>query len=903
MRRALLFALLVVLSSAPHAQTGRGAAPPQADGIVRLLADVETALADGSMDRFRPLTANAFPVDGLLVFQNAVASGGVTQAAVRERGRRTLEDTNRIEVLAEVFVSHGQNGRLATWLVTVRPRSDAPDRYELIGLTEPAVFSGLVKLTLDTERQFTVHDLVLRAPDMTLKMASGMAFVAEDPGGVTAIVLRGRGSVTFAPQDRAEQGQLEAFSGRPVFESEVDTAFIRLDSGEFSDRVSARALVPAATVDPRELARARIVFDDMSRKTYNVDLRDLTPDNWSFSPSLGSVVIEFKTGRYGWLTYARSPNEAEDVSLFDRGRNRNLSSYASPDKLITRGADYSEDDQMTYDVERYALDITFDPRNAWVSGRATLHVKITSVAANVITLRLAESLTVTSVTSPTFGRLLTMRVVGQNNLIVSLPSTVMRDTVLPFDIVYSGRLTPQAADRESPSAHTPISSSDPQQARGEPALTIQPEPRALYSNQVYWYPQSQVSDYATATMRLRVPSEYQIVSNGSLVRSSVAPAAIGPGEARSTRTSEYVVDRPARYLSCLITRLVEVGRLKVEVAGVAQSMVDAAGVPRPRNVIDLEVVSTPRVANSNRHLPARVAEMLRVYTALVGEAPYPNFTLAGVEDNLPGGHSPAFFAIWLQPLSTTPYTWASDPLSMDSKYPQFFLAHEIAHQWWGQAVGWKNYHEQWLSEGLSQYFGAIFAGTERGPEMLADLIGQMRDSAAAYTARGPISLGYRLGHVQGDSRVFRAVLYNKSAVTLHMLRRLVGDQAFFGGLRRYYAGSRYTKAGTEDFRMAMQAETPMKLGRFFQRWIRETGVPRLRVTSRFETDRLAVVRIEQVGELFDLPLTVTIQYVDGQSQSVTIPVTEAVTERPITLKGAVRRIVTRDELTLAEYVK
>ena len=91
---------------------------------------------------------------------------------------------------------------------------------------------------------------------------------------------------------------------------------------------------------------------------------------------------------------------------------------------------------------------------------------------------------------------------------------------------------------------------------------------------------------------------------------------------------------------------------------------------------------------------------------------------------------------------------------------------------------------------------------------------------------------------------------------------------------------------------------------FFQRWIRETGVPQLRVSSRIEPDgRVAVVRVQQVGDVFDLPLTVSVQYAEGSTEKITIPVTDALTEYPIGLKGAVKRIDTKDELTLAEYVK
>ena len=89
--------------------------------------------------------------------------------------------------------------------------------------------------------------------------------------------------------------------------------------------------------------------------------------------------------------------------------------------------------------------------------------------------------------------------------------------------------------------------------------------------------------------------------------------------------------------------------------------------------------------------------------------------MALVESDLPGGHSPAYFAVLNQPLPTTPLTWRNDPASFDS-FPEFFLAHEVAHQWWGQAVGWRNYHEQWLSEGFAQYFAALYAQHQRGDE-------------------------------------------------------------------------------------------------------------------------------------------------------------------------------------------
>jgi aminopeptidase N len=300
------------------------------------------------------------------------------------------------------------------------------------------------------------------------------------------------------------------------------------------------------------------------------------------------------------------------------------------------------------------------------------------------------------------------------------------------------------------------------------------------------------------------------------------------------------------------------------------------------------------MAGSNRQMASRVSAMLQYFTRTIGEAPYPDFTLTAVDDNLPGGHSPAFFAIFQQALPTTPYSWSDDPVAFDDNYKHLFLAHEVAHQWWGQAIGWKNYHEQWLSEGLAQYFAALYAAEDRGPAMLDTLIEAMRESTKEYFGQGPISLGYRLGHIKRDGRVFRAVVYNKSAVVLHMLRRLIGDDAFFSGLRRFYSTYRFKKAGTEDLQAAFEAGTSIKLDRFFDMWIRGFAKPAVRVA--FENrEEGGVIRVEQTRGTFDFPLTVSVQYADGKSEERTIKVLDKVVEERV--PTPIRRVTVKDALT------
>ena len=98
---------------------------------------------------------------------------------------------------------------------------------------------------------------------------------------------------------------------------------------------------------------------------------------------------------------------------------------------------------------------------------------------------------------------------------------------------------------------------------------------------------------------------------------------------------------------------------------------------------------------------------------------------------------------------------------------------------------------------------------------LEDILPQAAHDRHRQRRHGPIWLGYRLGHLQDDGRVFRALVYNKSALVLHMLRRWLGDEVFFRGLRRLYRDSRFSKIGTGDVQRAFEEESGQPLDRFF----------------------------------------------------------------------------------------
>jgi hypothetical protein len=871
------------------------------DGLALVASQLEQALVKSDPAMYLALVAPGSDHASTRGFAEGAFVPGVTRAVVRERDRAPLAGAAEGEgyrVLFEVFIERGRAARIATWQFDLRKSGGdgGAAGWFVVGVQQLSSVDGLHRLTLNPTKHFTAKSLVVTAPDLALELPSGDVFVAETPDGVTGLVLKGRGTMRFEPPAPAERGQLRIFAGADTLTSPFEIAYVRINPFEFESRVTPGALTQRP-MDAGEFRRAQEFFTEQVGLTFALNLSDLSRETWSLTPPFGDFLAEVRTRRQGTLTYARSGNEPEDITLFDRKRRKNISVYASPEKRAVLGRHYDEDLLSDYDVLNYDLDANFWPERQWVDGRTTIRLKTTRSIAT-LTLRLAETLTVHSIVSPDLGRLLFLRVIGQNSLIVNLPATLVDDTPLVLTIVYSGRLEPQSLEREAIAVE--------QEQQEMPVIIA--EPRAIYSNRSYWYPQSTVNDYATATMRVSVPLDADAVASGELRESRVVAVPTGEGS-ELRKLLVFNAALPLRYLSCLITRLNQVVAADVQV-GAAQGRDVSAALAATRTVkpevasVALSIKANPRQQSRGRAMLEQASSMIRFFSSLTGGAPYPSFTLALSESELPGGHSPAYFAILNQPLPMSPLTWRGDPVVFDA-VPTFFLAHEIAHQWWGQSVGWKNYHEQWISEGFAQYFAALYAREERGDEVFVNVLRQMRRWAIEHADQGPVSLGYRLGHIKGEGRVFRAVIYNKGAMVLHMLRRLVGDDPFFAGLRRFYQEYRFRKASTDDIRRTMEAESGVSLERFFEQWIEGTDIPRLAFRSTVSPEgKTAVLRFEHVGRVMDVPILVTLVYESGTSDELLVRVTDRVAEVKVPLTGRLRDVVVnRDNAALAEILR
>jgi hypothetical protein len=876
-----LFVFLLVLAGtirAAHAQQ-----PPE-DPLAPLVATLEQLVQAPADEALARITTPGAARDAVIGFLASWRRDGITRVTIRVRDRVQGSDAVTRSVL-EVMIEQGDYARVATWQLDTQQIDQAA---QVVALRTMGAVDGLYRLSLDNARQFAAANLEIAAEDFKVSMPSGAVFAVTAGSGVTGLVLVGRGVMTFRPAPETERGQVRIYAGSDTLQSSFDAVYVRLNPLAFESLVSSASLTPRQA-DARTVRDAQEIFREQLPRSFSVDLADLSRDTWTLLPAFEDVLMDVRTRRFGTLTYARASNEPEDITVFDRERHRTIALYRSKARLAARGPFYDEDDLADFDIVDHTIDVAFTPERLWFDGRSRLRLRGRSAALSSVTLRLASSLVVRSVTSEQHGRLLFLRVRNQDSLIVNLPAPLSPNEELTLHVVYAGRLEPVEIDREALRPDQIVRPSD-----AGPAIV--PEPSFLYSNRGYWYPQSNISDYASATLRVTLPTAFGAVCTGEQAEGSPVTVRTQAGE---RQLFVFSTSKPVRYLGCVFARFGP-GDTRTFALDNTAAGASSAGDGR-RDSFTLIGRSPARQRGRSRELLEQAEGIIRFYSGLMGEAPFPGFTIALVESELPGGQSPAYFAALHQPLPSSPLTWRNDPASFDN-YPEFFLAHELAHQWWGHAIGWNSYHEQWLSEGFAQYFAALYAERRRGPDVFANIIKTMHRWSVATSSQGPVSLGYRLGHLQGDSRIFRALVYDKGAMVLHMLRRLVGDEVFFASLRRFYAAHRFTKASTADLQQAFEQEAGRSLQVFFDGWIHSADLPVVEISSRREpaaNGEVVVVRLRQTGRVFEFPVSVRLQFADGSSRDYLVPVRERTTEQRIPITGTLRGVeMNRDRAAL-----
>jgi aminopeptidase N len=192
------------------------------------------------------------------------------------------------------------------------------------------------------------------------------------------------------------------------------------------------------------------------------------------------------------------------------------------------------------------------------------------------------------------------------------------------------------------------------------------------------------------------------------------------------------------------------------------------------------------------------------------------------------------------------------------------MAHEIAHQWFGNSVTENDWYDIWLSEGFATYLATVFMEKNYGPERLTRNMRSDREEVIKYYLKSPRPVIDTT--ITNLMRLLSANSYQKGAWVLHMLRHELGDENFWKGIRLYYERFRNSNALTADFEKVMEETSGRDLHGFFHQWLYIAGQPDLKITKQpSDRKRETEIVIEQKQQsLFRFPLELLINSQEGE---------------------------------------
>ena len=456
------------------------------------------------------------------------------------------------------------------------------------------------------------------------------------------------------------------------------------------------------------------------------------------------------------------------------------------------------------DVEKYVIDVELDPREHLL--RARVLVQFVPVVDTLsATFELNNNLVPTKITDAEGQLLSSQRFPRQGTLRVNFerPLRAAESTSILFE--YDGRLV----------------SAENQPVEGLKLAYVGEEVSyLLYPGR--WFP---VSDYQAdrfaAEMNVTVPQGLVVVAPG---RSE--PVEIGPG---GRHTFRFVYDRPAFPGSLAVVR---------------KQPQRVTGGGAPVNVYFRD----PELAQAQAYGEG-AGKILTFFSSKFGPTPDPTVSLVEIDEGSVNGYC-------------APGIVFLSPGAIGNQLNYRLLAHELAHQWWRGIVSPASRAHLWLDEGLASYSELLYVEESAGEAALEEVVEDVAISALT-NDRVPI---FRAASLEEFSLEYDAVVAKKGAMVLHMLRWVIGDDAFFQGLRQFAEAYAGRQATTGDLRQVFEQVSGQDLSGFFIQWLESPGTPEFKADyAVYRTSKgfKIVGQIKQDLDIFRMPVEVRIE-TDGE---------------------------------------
>jgi Peptidase family M1 domain len=723
-----------------------------------------------------------------------------------------------------------------------------------------ALLKDLGRIDFDLQRVLSIRDFSLRRDPFTITFDRGQIIFLRPVGDlVTGLYFWGSGTIVGIPPTKTERQQLNLFTGSPVLNEHFREALIWFSDNTYDElmqqvqaggeNLESHSSLSSALFQPflheSSLTHYRIVADLMNGRK---------------APLFSARIFGTKLGAFNFTVDWRKPESVSLGQVQQSGGRIYYDSWCSFAQGLLRPVPASRLDpevaarfrwDTTIDVLSYQIDTQID-RQDRISGSTEIEFKSEQEGEWVLSFDLARSLKVSEVLDEG-QRVLTyyqnsdmsseeeVSKLGHDLIVVLLKRPLHPGETRRLKFAYSGDVISRMGNGVFYVG-----------ARGS------------------WYPNTGVSDRARYRLSFRYPKVYTIVATGDPVRDwEEGDQKHSLWESRSDlpiagfNYGDYVKKTAlAGKIQVEVYANRSIENLYLEVLSRQEEIKEAIQQRRASGRGGVEglqefVAAAPDFSDFDTtrfsdEIARKVVKAVLFLEPIMGDFPFSRLAVSQIPGRFSQGWPSLLYISSLSFLRPEQRVQLGIGHDQEAGFLECLHAHEIAHQWWGNQVSWKSYHDLWMFEGFSNYLAYLFMKeTHPGGRQFRELMRHSKEkllvkgsAGQTYESAGPLWLGARLSSSKFPDG-YTNLIYNKGAWVLHMLRYLMqdpnsgSDQNFFSLMRDFLTTYRSQAVSTEDFKRmvekkmerAMDLEGNARMDWFFSQWVYETGIPTYRLES------------------------------------------------------------------------
>ncbi|MGA7631848.1 MAG: M1 family aminopeptidase [Terriglobales bacterium] len=770
---------------------------------------------------------------------------------------------------------------LACCFLLTSARAQAAEPSPQCPQTTGALYARIHSVGLDPDRVYHVRGATIDRPNLHIDFDDGtLAFTSDICGRTTGAFFDGEGEVRLRPPNRAERGSLALFTGMAILEEQFTTAYLR-----FNDD-TATLLQPFLTPAPEPAGFIK-EWGDTSLTLAKFDGLRLLLDFSHFLPSSSSNATDQK-----FLPLLHAHLLGKRLGGFE------IVWDAANQEPLWAGQPRMKDDNLFFDI--------------WTSFAPAGTVAPPIADASITNFRIHASVEPPTRLQALADLNLQIRSGGERTLLFELSRYLKVEAIEsddhPVDFIQNpaiegSELRRKGNDLVAVVFPAPLAPSQQLNLRFRYAGDVLSEAGTglLYvGERGTWYPNFGLSP-AHFDLEFRYPPDWTLVATGKQVSRASAENSETNPTATTEKVSRWISERPIPVAGFNLGKYVraeaKAGHVVVEAygtKGVEKSFPKAHEevvtpilpiAPQQRLQPMEPLVVTPPPPSPARDAQAvadRAARSITSFSQWFGPYPFNSLALTQMPGLMSQGWPGLVFLSSFAFLS--PREQADLHLGpVASEIDNLVLAHETAHQWWGDLVLWNSYRDQWLAEGLANYASLLML-EQRNPAQFQqilekyrhDLLSKNNDGEWLRDA-GPVTFGQRLDSSHFPNG-YDEISYERGTWLFHMLRTMLLDseaaspsrkgrpnslseEPFFRGLRKIrerYAGR---SLSTQELLHVFEEELPRplwyenhhKLDWFLQGWIEGTAIPHLEAREIHIAEKNGVTTVTGVIVQKDAP--------------------------------------------------